>query len=139
MPKPTKYKSKFAKQLREGLRLDGRTIAECCVEWGITRSVWYQWIDKIPEFAEAVEMSELHSEAYLAKIYRNVMEGKESGNAGMLINAAKYVLGWDGKPEVAKEEVQDIRVLNIQIMDSRPQLQLIENNVIDIKAIEHVE
>lgn len=130
--KRTKYKPKFAKQLRDS-KTDARTVVEWCSLWGIGRQTWYDWVDNIPEFAEAVEMSDIHMKARFAKNYMDVMEGIASGNAGMYVNAAKYVLGWDGKQEQPKEEVSDVRTVTIQIIDNRqPQLRLVENNVIDI-------
>lgn len=134
MPKArTKYKTKYAKQLRSS-KSDAKTVVEWCSLWDICRTTFYQWVETIPEFAEAYEMSDIHMKARFAKNYMAVMEGEQTGNAGMYVNAAKYVLGWDGKPEPAKEEAQEVRVLNIQIIDSRPQLQLVSDNVIDIKA-----
>lgn len=105
-----------------------------CSEWDITRSTWYNWIEAHEEFAEAVEMADIHMKARFTKNYMDVMEGTATGNAGMQVNAAKYILGWDGKPEAVKEETADIRVLNIQIMPSKPELKLITDNVIDIKV-----
>ena len=136
MAKRTKYKPKYARELRKS-KADVRTVVEWCSLWDIGRSTWYLWVDTIPEFAEAVEMSELHMQADFAKDYRKVMKGEQSGNAGMYVNAAKYILGWDGKPEPVKEENNEIRVLNVVIQDNRPRLQLVENNVIDIVAIEN--
>ena len=131
-----KYKSLYAKQLRNGLRKDGKSIAECCSDWGIARSLWYKWIENIPEFAEAVEISEIHMEAHFTRSYRDVMEGRTSGNAGMYVNAAKYILGWDGKPEKEKEDLPDVKTITIQVIDNRaPQLTVVENNVIDLPII----
>lgn len=129
----TKYKPKYAKQLRSS-KNDAKTVVEWCSLWDICRTTFYQWVEHIPEFAEAYEMSDVHMKARFTKNYMDVMEGKGTGNAGMYTNAAKYVLGWDGKPEPTKEDVQEIRTVTIQILDNRPQLTLVSDNVIDIKA-----
>ena len=115
----SKYKSKFAKQLQNGLRKDGLVIEEVCQEWGITPSTYQVWKKEIPEFAEAAETGERDYRCWWARRYRNVATGIEPGNATMMIMSAKNYLGMVDKQEVQHMHNEQITTIRIERIESQ--------------------
>jgi len=129
----SKYKPRYSKALQEGLRKDGLIIEECCLLWGITTPTWYNWIATIPKFAEAAAIAEMDYRAYFAKKFREKMNGtnKTPGNAGMLIFAAKNVMGWADKVETHTTHDDEVKIIKIEMLPSNHEIKQIEN-IIDV-------
>ena len=115
-----KYKKKFAKQLKNGLRSDKKmSIPRVCILWGITPRTYYSWIDKHPEFGEAHEMGERDYQAEMLDLIVEVAAGERKGNAGNCQLIAKNVLGWSDRVELHKTQDEEIRTININVLPSK--------------------
>lgn len=55
---------------------EGGHLAEICITLGIhSTSTFYRWCDDYPEFAEAYQISKLHSQAFHEKLLRDIAVG----------------------------------------------------------------
>jgi len=132
----SKYRPKFAKDLRNGLRKDGKSIEEVCCLWGVTISAYNGWIKAHPTFAEAHQIGEQDKTSWWRLMQREVASGVRPGNAGVINLALKNEAGYVDKQEVAHthdEQITTIRIEHIQ----PPQARIIEHerteNLLDEK------
>lgn len=114
----SKYSPKYAKYLRNGLRAEGKTIAEVCRDWKITKVTYNKWVESFPVFKHAHEMGELDYESFWAERYRNTATGVEEGNAQMLNLVAKNYLGMVDKQEIHTTKEERITMLKIEVLPS---------------------
>lgn len=129
----SKYRPKFARELREGLRADGMSKSEVCVHFGISLNNYNQWEKSIPAFAEACAIGERDYQAWWAKTYRQAACGEIDGNAGLLKYAATNVLGWAEKSESKVSIDEEVRI--IEIIEVTPPKRIIEHE--DVQKLEH--
>ncbi len=128
--KGDKYKSKFCKQLMNGLRSDGMSIPELCQLWGITHPTYYRWKEIHPEFNEAAEYGERDCIGWWHRLTRAAACGQVKANAGVLCFAMKNIegIGWQDKVEVTNSGKDQINTINISVLPSPPkQLNIIEH------------
>ncbi len=130
-----KYRPKFARELREGLRADGKSVAEVCKHFGISFDNYNQWSKTIPAFEEAVKIGEIDYQAWWAKTYREAASGEIEGNAGLLKYAASNVLGWSEKSESKVSIDEEIRVIEI-VQAETPKITIIEHEKLESNASE---
>lgn len=111
----TGYASTYAEQLKRGMRLDGKTDVECCLEWGILYTEYKEWVRTIPEFTEAHEIGEMQ---YAAFWHNEAKKLATKGNATVLVAAMRNltVKNWVDKREVAEEQEQPIAAIEINIL-----------------------
>lgn len=133
-----KYRPKFARELRNGLRAEGMSEAEVCKHFGISKNNYNQWKNSIASFAEAVEIGEIDYQSWWAKTYRQAACGEIEGNAGLLKYAATNVLGWADKSEVKSHHEEEIRIIEITQIEA-PKLNIIEHDLSQPSLLEHVE
>lgn len=131
----SKYKPKYAKQLKNGMRANGKSIEECCVEWGVSRNLWYKWEKAHPKFREAVEMAETQYNAWFMTKYRQGMTGDVKMNAGMMVFAAKNVLGWAEKAETHVIHEEQVHRVQIERLPSYEERKALQTNIIDAEII----
>jgi hypothetical protein len=105
--RPTKYKPEICKQLPE-LFEDGASIAEVCVELGITKSTFYEWGKKYREFSDAIKRGLVLSEAWWSRFGQQGAMGKVSINPAMWIFNMKNRFGWADKQEITGAEGGEI-------------------------------
>lgn len=131
-----KYKTKFATELKKGLRKDGKSEVECCLKWGVTRQSFWNWKKKYPKFAEAAEIGEMDAAAWWHKLNRDVSAGTKKGNAGLIAFALKNIegIGWADKVEVNNHHDEQINVIRIEVLPTREQMQQL--NTIDGELLE---
>lgn len=109
------YDSKYAEQLLNGMRLDGKTDVECCLEWGILYTEYKEWVREIPAFAIAHEVGEMQYSSY----WHNLAKGlAEKGNATVLVAGMRNlnVKNWVDKRETVEEQEQPITAIEISIL-----------------------
>lgn len=118
----SKYNEKFTKQLRSGIRFKegGLSVAELCQKWRISRDTFYDWIDTIPEFAEAYKLSKEDCAAWWHKQYRGIVTGDIKGHGGAAIFAMTNIEGinWASKVDVNTTSEQTIGAININILEA---------------------
>lgn len=122
-----KYKTKYAKALKNGARRDGMSIDELCQVWGVSRTAYYNWCAEYPEFAAADEIGNRDAMAWLHKLNRDVMSGKVKGNAGTIIFAMKNLAGWKDKSEVSTTTTEAVRTININVLPPKDDTLVIEH------------
>lgn len=112
------YSSEYAEQLAEGMRLDGKTDVECCLQWGILYSQYKKWIKEIPEFAQAAELGDMQCAAYWHNEAKNLAK---KGNASVLIAGMKNlsVANWVDKKDPDFVEAAPVRAIEITILPPR--------------------
>lgn len=136
MARPPKYKKKYAKQLREGLRDNiHMSIEACCKIWGVAKRTYYNWLEVYPEFAEAHEIGERDYNIQLESLIVKNMTGEMKGSAPLLCMAAKNKLGWKDKVEVESTGDTAVKRIEIEVVDNR-KIQQIEQ-IKDVNVIEH--
>ena len=113
-----KYLKKYAQELLDGMRKDGKSVIECCLEWGITDSQYNEWLEEHVDLAHAHHIGEMDCASWWHKNYRKLAE---NGNASALSFGMKNIdkVGWQDKPESKKEQEDPIRVLKITILPPR--------------------
>jgi len=126
--KHTKYRPKFAKELRNGIRREGLTIEDCCEKWGTTRQTYYNWLDAHKEFAIAHEFGERDFHNYWTDIARQAATGQKKVNAGVLNLVLANFLGFSTKVESKSINEEQIHTINIKVIEGRKQPLLIEHD-----------
>lgn len=114
----SKYKNKYALQLKRGLRKDGKSIEECCSLWGITTKTYYNWIKTIPKFAEAAEIGEQDKTSWWRIQQRLAATGEIKGNAGVINLALKNEAGYVDKQEIEHKHEEQITTIRIERIES---------------------
>lgn len=116
----SKYKPKYATQLRKGLCEDGKSIAEVCMLWGITEMTYKNWVERWPNFADAAEFADTQRAAYWQKLARETANGTVAGNAGVIKAAMPNIkgVGWSNTPAYEPPKQDKITTLNINVMPS---------------------
>jgi hypothetical protein len=116
-----KYNKKYAKELREGLRSDGKSEVECCILWGINYETYEAWLRENEDFAEADRIGKLHAAAWYFQKYRDIAAGKSAGNAAMMQFAMKNqeYIHWKDKPEDIEVKDEPLGVIQIEVLPQR--------------------
>lgn len=150
MARKPKYKPSYAKKLRDGLRLEPRreavrgdtvvrfgwTIEWICVEWGISTTTYYNWVNEYTTFAEAHKIGEDHFKAFLQDEYDEAIYNKDCNAQLMKPKAAKY-LGYTDKKQIeSTSKKEEIRTIEIKRIDSPAQIEHKETNYIDIEVMD---
>lgn len=109
------YNSKYAEQLLNGMRLEGKTDIECCLEWRILYTEYKEWVASVPEFAIAHEVGEMQYTAYWHNLAKNLAS---KGNAAVLVAGMRNlnIKNWVDKREVLEEQEQPITAIEISIL-----------------------
>lgn len=129
MGRPSKYKKQFAAELRDGLRDSPyMTIDRVCRQWDISRTTYYEWIEKYPDFAEAHEAGERD---YRINIYDVVVKnatGEYRGNGSVVTLMANHALGMTQKKELNVTQDTQVKRLEIELVDGQ---KLLDDKTID--------
>ena len=126
MSAETKYKKKFAKQLLNGMRSDGKSQEEVSRIWGITRGTYNAWRKAHPEFEHAHEIGEMDKTSWWRQLQRKVGSGESPGNAAVINLALKNEAGYVDKQEVAHTHEEQITTIRIERIES-PKPRIIEH------------
>ena len=132
----SKYRPKFAKDLRNGLRKDGKSIEEVCCLWGVTTTAYNAWIKTFPTFAEAHQIGEQDKTSWWRLVQREVASGARPGNAGVINLALKNEAGYVDKQEIEHkhdEQITTIRIEHIQPAQTRVIEHVGTENLLDQK------
>ena len=120
MGRKSSYKKKYAKQLREGMRMDCRmSIDKCCQAWGVTRNAYYGWLDQHPDFKEAAEIGERDFMVAFQDLMVDNATGEKKGNAGVLTLMAKNILKWSDKVEIENTGPEQISRIEIEVLQDK--------------------
>lgn len=149
MGRKTKYKPKFAKELRNGIRRTpdiycGReylcTIERLCWKWDITPKTYYNWVEEFTSFREAHERGERD---FIVCCQEAVEDGMKLGKQANAVLTKFYMQnigsGMSDKKEIT-QTVQENKIHRIEIEYIKPQTVQIEDNsnrgnVIDITPV----
>jgi hypothetical protein len=125
----TKYEERFAKQLRKGLRKDGKSIHEVCAVWNISRKTYYAWIAKYPAFSNAHDIGNRDCAIWWHQLTRAAATGSIKANAGIICFALKNIedINWTDKSEVTQTASQEIRTININVLPTREEIKLLNS------------
>lgn len=116
--------------LRDGLRQDGKSIVECCLDFGITDATYYAWIKEHPDFAEAAELGQMQCAAWHHRNHRAISSGEKAGNAATANFGMKNVdkVRWVDKTEVAHTHDEQISIIRIEMLPPRNDTRIIEHD-----------
>lgn len=123
----SKYKPKYARELLNGLRQDGKSIEEVCSVWGVSRGTYDAWVKTHEKFKTAHEVGELDKIAWWRKVQRDVASGVMNGNAGVINLALKNEAGYVDKQETVVRAEERLTVIKIEMLPRRED---------DVKVIE---
>ncbi len=138
--KDTKYRRDFVHQLNSGIRYtQGLSVSELCNRWKISRKTFQDWVDSIPEFAKAYELSKPGYASYWHENFKGILTGEIKGNAGCAIFAMTNIeqINWASKVDVSTTTEQIIGAININILEA-PMRALGNDNVVDGEIVECV-
>ena len=99
--RPTDYREEYC-QLAIDLMSEGASITEVAAECGVVKSTIYEWIDKFPEFSNAIKKGSELSEAWWERKGRKNLENKEFSYVGWYMNM-KNRFKWADKQEIKHE------------------------------------
>lgn len=130
---PSKYKPKYARQLKNGLCRDGKSVEECCQEWGVTVKTYYDWIEKYPAFARGHELAAIDRRSWWERIGRLAVMGEIKTNAAIYNFTMANLHGWSNKT-INENVNESIGTININVLPAPKQEEkLIEQkDVIDV-------
>lgn len=145
-----KYKSSFGKQLRDGLRKDGKSIPEVCALWGIAPKTYGDWVNKYPDFAYSAEIGARDAASWWYQLTRAAASGigmdgeplKAKANAGIINFALKNIEGinWADKLDVHKTADEEVKRIVIEMLPGREAVTLEhENNVVPLLVSKEID
>lgn len=113
-----KYQKKYAQDLIEGMRSDGKSVVECCLIWGITDKEYEEFLDEKKDLQHAHQIGEMHCASWWHFNYRELAK---KGNASALQLGMKNIekVGWQDRPDNKVEVVEPIRAIEITILPPR--------------------
>jgi len=123
------YKKKYAKQLKNGMRADGKSIEEVCAIWGVSADAYAAWRKVHSEFEEAHRQGDRDKRAWWFQLQRKVASGESPGNAAIINFALKNEADYVDKTEVHNTHEEAITTLRIEV--HKPFGQLPNGNIID--------
>lgn len=141
----SKYRPKFAKELRNGLRRNPdvycgteylMSIERICWRWGITAKTYWNWVNEFTSFREAHEHAEIDFIVMCQEwVTKEGMKGKHANSI-----LTKYLMSNIGSGMADKKEItqtiDENKIHKIQIEILTPRLAPAEvptlNNIIDI-------
>lgn len=109
------YKKKYAKQLLNGLRKDGKSIEEVCAIWGVSVDAYRDWRKAHKEFEEAHKQGDRDKRAWWFSLQRKVASGEATGNASVINFALKNEADYVDKTEVHNTHEEQITTLRIEL------------------------
>lgn len=109
--RPTKYKKILAKRLPEMFK-DGQSVCEVCVDLGIHKDTFYEWVKLYPEFSDAYKKGLSLSQGWWEKLGRGGAAGKiEIQPATWIFNMKnRFHDDWKDKHEITTAELPPVRV-----------------------------
>jgi len=122
----SKFRPKYSKQLRNGLRADGKSIREICSIWGITKRTYENWRKAHPSFEEAHEIGENDKASWWHKTQRSAATGEIQGNATLISQALKNECDYVDKVEVHNTHDEKITTIRIEMLPSRDLNRIID-------------
>lgn len=132
----SKYKDKYTKELKSGIRYkEGLSKIELCHRWRISDNTFDDWLVTIPEFREAYQLSKSDYAAYWHEINKKVAKGEIKGNPACVVFALTNIekIHWSSRVEVNSKSEQSIGAININILEAPKRvLQLEDNTTSDI-------
>lgn len=150
MGRRSKYKPKYAKELKNGIRRNpdvycGReylcSIERLCWKWGITPRTYYNWVDEFTSFQEAHEIGERD---FIVCCQELVEDGMKLGKQANAVLTKFYMQnigsGMSDKKEIT-QTIQESKIHRIEIEVLTPQPvalpepEKVPNNIIDITPI----
>jgi hypothetical protein len=113
-----KYLKKYAQELLDGMRKDGKSIVECCLIWGITDKEYNDFVVVHKDLQYAHEIGEMDCAAWWHINYRKLAE---NGNASALSFGMKNIdrVGWQDRPDSKAEAVEPVKAIEITILPPR--------------------
>jgi hypothetical protein len=117
----SKYKEKYTAELISGIRyIEGLSKIELCHRWRISETGFDKWLDSVPEFAEAYELSKSDYATYWHEINKKTASGEMKGNAGCIVFALTNIekIRWSSRVEVNSKSEQTIGAININILEA---------------------
>ena len=120
--KDTKYRREFAHQLMSGIRYkQGLSVVELCHKWRISRSTFNDWIESIPEFAKAYELSKSDYATYWHENFKGILTGEIKGNASCAIFAMTNIeqISWASKVDVHTTTEEEVKKITIELLPGR--------------------
>lgn len=118
----TKYKKKYATELKKGLRRQGMSIEHCCEKWGISRPTYYRWIKEYTSFAEAAEIGERDFYLFWYELGMDGASGKKRVNAGVYNYVMTNLHRWSTKTESKQTHDEQIQTITINVIEGRKPL-----------------
>lgn len=115
----SKYRPKFARELLNGMRKDGKSIEECCSIWGVTTTAYNNWRKAHEKFEKAHQIGEQDKTAWWRKLQRDVASGETDGNAGVINLALKNEAGYVDKQEVHNSHDEKISTIRIEMLPTK--------------------
>lgn len=114
---PRKYHPKYGKELRAGLRKDGKSIDEVCILWNVSIDDYNFWRSKYPKFEEAHRLGARDQAAWWYKLQREGAQRNIDVNAGMVNFAMKNIEGvkWRDVPEAVEHQERTVNRIQITI------------------------
>ena len=119
----SKYRPKYARELLNGLRSDGKSIDECCANWGVTITAYNGWRKTHPKFEIAHQQGELDKTSWWRKLQRQVATGEVNGNPGVINLALKNEAGYVDKQEIHNSYDEKIETIKIELLPNRQEQQ----------------
>jgi hypothetical protein len=114
----TKKSKQFAEELLNGLRKDGRSVVECCLQWGITDTEYEELLQNDKKLQHAHQIGEMQAASWWHFTYRELAA---KGNASVLQMGMKNVekVGWQDRPDGKKEAPEPIKAITITVLPPR--------------------
>ena len=106
--RPTKYRKEICDKLPK-LFANGASVAEVCVELGISKDTFYKWKARHPQFADAVKEGLTLSEAWWARVGKmgTLGLGESQVNATMWIFNMKNRFHWSDRHDISVGNRED--------------------------------
>lgn len=131
------YDEKYAKELASGIRYKEKlSIPQLCRRWRVSRTTYYNWIDKFKDFKEAHEVGQMDYASHLHEKLEMMIDGDLKGNAGCMIFALENADGvqYGRNVNINNTHEEKVQTINIKVLPQKDQARIIEHE--EAKKIE---
>jgi len=111
-------------------------VSAACISTGISRGTYYQWLERYPEFREAVtEANEALLDFAEEQLIKNIKAGKETSLFFYLCNKGKH-RGWESINRMSGPKIKSLKFTLIDAnTDKRPTRKRIASTVSGDQAV----
>lgn len=123
--RPTKYKKDMPDQLIE-LMSQGKLDVQIYSEWGISKGLFYKWLNEHEELKEAHDIGLAKCEAWYASCAQKALEDRDDKGFKYFIAIMNNKFNWEKGSPKAEGTTNNIQIGNVNVLQQKSRADLLD-------------